>query len=163
MFWATWTFCQGSRAEEAIPVEEYGIYLRALQEIGGASSIDKETFDGVKFEVEDLMIAPGVRPDGEVIQNFNAKNSKKYTLSESFIREAAQASGFGREGRKMVTFSRVGFDRQRQRALLLVGSTFYYRKDIMNEAAFLLLEKKDGRWTVQNTITAWRMRLGKIR
>jgi hypothetical protein len=163
MFWATWAFCQSSRAEDAITEEEYGIYLRALQKIGRASSIDIETLDGVKFDIEDLMMDPGVRPDGELVQDFNAKNINKYQLSESFVREAGRSPGFGREGSKMVTFSRIGFDRQKQRALLLAGSTFYQVKDIMNEAEFLLLEKKDGRWKVQNTITAWRMRLGKIR
>jgi len=163
LFSATSAPCQSSFDEETVADEEYGIYRQVLQRVGGASSVDNETLGGVRADAATLMVASGVRLESDIVQSFNTKNFKKHLLSESFLKEMSQASGPSWDGRKKVTFSRVGFDGLKRRALLLVGSTFYCPEDIMNEGKYLLLEKKDNKWTVVKTITAWNMQLGKIR
>ena len=163
LFSASFSLCQSSFAEEMITGEEYAIFRLALEKVGGTSSIDEETLGGVEVEDDTLRILTGIRPDAGMVHNFKAQNLKKHTISKSFLQEGTQVAVFGREERKQVTLSRVGFDQSKRHAMLLVGITFYYPEDIMNEGMYLFLEKKDGKWAVEKTATAWSMRLGKIR
>lgn len=163
LFSASPYLCQSCFADEVITGEEYAIFRLALEKVGGASSIDEETLDDVQFEDDTLRILTGIRPDADMVHSFKAQNLKKHTIAKAFFQERTQVAGFGREERKMVTFSRVGFDKPKHHAMLLVGVTFYYPEDIMNEGIYLFLEKKDGKWAVEKTATAWSMRLGKIR
>ena len=156
-------FCQSGPAENAITEEEYGIYRLALGEPGGRSSVDNETLAGIRADADWLIRPPRIQPAPDMVKDFNEKNFKAYNLSEAFVREMAQDSGGGREGRKKTTFSRIGFDREKRHALLLMGITLYYPEDVMNEGQYVFLEKKDGKWTIVNTAEAWRMRLGPIR
>ena len=163
LFSAASSLCQSSFAEEMITGEEYAIFRLALEKVGGASSIDEETLDDVQVEEDILRISTGIRLDADIVHNFKAQNLKKHTISKSFLQERMQVAGFGLKERKKVAFSRVGFDKSMRHAMLLVGITFYYPEDIMNEGLYLFLEKKDGKWTVGKKATAWSMRLGKIR
>ena len=163
LFTASSALSQSCFAEEMITNEEYTIYRLALEEEGGAFSIDKETLDDVLVEDDALRLSTGIRPDADIVHNFKAQNLKKHPISTSFLQELTPVAGFGREERKTVSFSRVGFDKPRRHAMLLVGITFYYPEDIMNEGIYLFLEKKAGNWTVGKKATAWSMRLGKIR
>jgi hypothetical protein len=163
LFSVSSSLSQSKFAEELITDEEYAIFRLALEEVGGTASIDKETLDDVLVEDDALRLSTGIRPDADMVHNFKAQNLKKHPISTSFLQEMTQVAGFGREERKKVSFSRVGFDKPKRHAMLLVGSTFYYPEDIMNEGMYLFLEKKAGKWTVGKKATAWSMRLGKIR
>lgn len=156
-------FCQGGPVESAITEEEYGIYRLVLGEPGARSSVDSRTLAGIRADADWLIPPAGMQPAPDTVKDFNEKNFKVYRLSEAFVREMAQDSETGLEGRKKTTFSRVGFDRERRHALLLMGIVLYYPEDIMNEGQYVFLEKKDGAWTIVKTARAWGMRLGPIR
>ena len=156
-------FCQSGPPEGAITGEEYAIYRLALERLWGSYSVDKETLDGVRADRDPMTPAGRIHLDADIINDFNEKNLKKYTLSEAFILEMAHGSGDRSEGRKKATFSRIGFDRERRHALLLIGTTLYYPEDVMNEGKYVFLEKQKDKWMIRNTTAAWNMRLGLIR
>jgi hypothetical protein len=158
---ATSVFCQNVD-EEKISDEEYGIYTLVMGKIGGASSVNSQTLQGLwaGYQLNDLMRP--INPDPELVRNFDEKNRKKYQLSESFVQEPKKEPVDLMDGKRQISFSRVGFDLKKNQGLLVVGLTYAYPEDVMNEGKFVFLNKKDGQWVVDKTTEAWDMRLGTL-
>lgn len=160
---ATSAFCQTGPAEDRITQEEYGIYRLVLERQGLRSSVDRETLAGVRADFNALIPPARMTPPPDLVKDFNEKNLKSHKLSDSFLQETAQCTGGNLEGRKKITFSRVGFDGERRHALIVIGIAWYYPEDVMNEGEYIFLEKRDGKWTVVDTTSAWPMHLGPVR
>ena len=156
-------FCQTGPTEDRITQEEYEIYRLLLETQREWSSVDGETLSGVRADFDALIPPARMTPPSDLVKDFNEKNLETHKLSDSFVQETIQGSGGNRQGRKKITFSRVGFDGERRRALLVIGIAWYYPEDVMNEGKYILLEKNDGKWAVVDTTTAWPMRLGPVR
>ena len=161
LFSAATALCQGGPAEGTITDEEYGIYRLVVAKLEGRCSVDQETLAGVGID-PGAMSAAGIQIDADIIKDYNEKNIKKRTLAAAFVHAMTPGSGDGLEGRKKATFSRIGFDRQKRRALLIMGITLYYPEDVMNEGKYVLLEKKTEKWTIIHWTSAWKMQLGLI-
>lgn len=156
-------FCQSGSADDEITQEEYGIYRLVLKKQREWSSVDRETLAGVRADFDDPIRPAGMKPPPDLRKDFNEKNIKVHRLSDAFLQETAQGSGGNREGRKKITFSRVGFDGEKRRALIIIGIAWYYPEDVMNEGEYVFLEKRGGEWTVVDTTRAWAVRLGPVR
>jgi hypothetical protein len=153
----------GQNAEKGeIPDEEYGIYTLAMEAMGGASSVNGETLQGVWKNYLLNFFEDPVKPAPDLVQDFDEKNKTPYNLSESFVRASKKESVGPLDGKKKATFSRVGFDLKKGQALLIVGLTYVVPHDVMNEGKFVLLHKMEGKWVVEKTLQAWDMRLGEI-
>lgn len=163
LFSAAGALCQSGPDADAIDAEEYGIYQLVVEKLEGRCPVEKETLDGVRADAEPLMLSVKFQLDADIIQDFNRRNLKRYTLSEAFVDGMARGYEAGTKGRKKATLSRVGFNGERRRALLLVGITLYYPEDIMNEGTYVFLEKQNDRWAVVKTAGAWNMRMGPLR
>lgn len=162
-FPAAMAFCQSQPVEGAISDEEYGIYRLVAEKLEGRCPVDTETLDGLRVDAQTMTSAGEQQPDGAIIEDFNRKNVEKHTLSESFVREMATGAGNGFEGRKKAAFSRIAFDRQRRRALLVMGMTFYHPEDLTNAGTYVFLEKENQAWAIRRTAEAWPTTLGPIR
>jgi len=156
-------FCQSDPGGSAIPDEEYDIYKVILANLLEWCEVDSQTLSGAWPEADIMTSGGRGRLDRDLLKDLNAKNLKRYQLSNAFLAKMARGSENNRSSRQQVTFSRVGFDREQRHALIVVGRTFYYPEDVMNEGNYVCLEEKNGKWTVVNTYRAWSMRLGKIR
>ena len=102
----------------------------------------------------------GIHLTADMANAFNAKNLITYKLSDDFLTEASQNFGNGLTGKKKITLSRPGFDRQMRRAVLIIAVAFYHPEDVMNEGMYVFLEKQENQWKVERTAKAWDMRLG---
>jgi hypothetical protein len=145
-----------------IPDEEYGIYTLAMEAVGGASSVNGETLNG---EWKDYLLnffEDPVKPGPDLVKDFNQKNKAPYPLSAAFIQASKKEPVRPLGDKRQARFSRPGLDLKKGQALLVVGLTYVYPEDVMNEGKFVLLGKKDGKWVVEKTIQAWDMRLGDI-
>lgn len=162
LFPAASVLCQSETGESTIADEEYGIYRLVADNLAGRFSVNKETMGGVRVDADVMISANGIQPDADTIKDFNEKNDKKHRLSEAFVRVMTKNSGISGEGRQVVTFSRIGFDREKRHAMLVMGITLYYPEDVMNEGKYVFLEKQKDGWTIRNTTVAWNMRLGLI-
>lgn len=159
---AATAFCQNKSGQATITEEEYEIYRLVIAKLAGRCAVDSETLAGVRID-PGKMSARGIQADKDIMEDFNVKNIKAYKLAAAFVSAMASGSEDSLEGRKKVTFTRIGFNREKQRALLIMGMTLYYAEDIMNEGTYVILEKENGRWTIGSTVSAWEMRLGLIR
>lgn len=155
-------FCQTGPAEGEITEEEYGIYRLVLQDQKGWSTVGRETLSGVRADFDALIPPAEIKPSPDIRKDFNEKNLKTHRLSDSFVQAMAEGSGGSREGRTKITFSRVGFDQEKRRALIVIGIAWYYPEDVMNEGKYVFLEKRDGKWRVVDTTRAWPVRLGPV-
>jgi hypothetical protein len=145
-----------------IPDEEYGIYTLAMEAVGGATSVNGETLNGEWKNYLLNFFEDPVKPGPDLVQDFNQKNKIPYPLSASFIQDSKKESVSPLGDKRQARFSRPGLDHQKGQALLVVGLTYVYPEDIMNEGKFVLLVKKNGKWVVEKTLQAWPMRLGEL-
>ena len=160
-FMATSAFCQNA-GENKITEEEYGIYTLVMGEIGGASSVSSQTLNGLWANYLLNFFEDPIKPGPELIRNFDDKNRDTHDLLEFFVQKSKREP-MGRLGEiRQITFSRVGIDPIKAQGLLVVGLTYVQPEDVMNEGKFVLLQKKDGQWTVDKIIRAWDMRLGPL-
>ena len=162
LFLAATAPCQKESAADTITGEEYEIYRLVIAKLEGRCDVDGETLAGIQIDPGELS-ARGIQVDRGMTEDFNSKNAKTYQLSAAFIYEMETGSKSGLEGRQKATFSRIGFEREKRRAVLIVGRTFYYAEDIMNEGQYVFLEQKGGMWMVAETAGAWPVQMGRIR
>jgi hypothetical protein len=155
-------FCQSGPGEDTITDEEYGIYRLVIEKLEGRSPVDKETLVCSGPDPKRMLFEGKIPPAPDTLKDFNEKNLRRYTLSDAFVQEMTRKPDGLFEGRKMAALSRVGFDGEKRHAMLLMGITLFYPKDVMNGGTYVFLEKKNGMWTVVRTAVAWSMRLGKI-
>jgi hypothetical protein len=156
----TSAFCPNAGSEEAITAQEYEIFRQVLITQRPWSAVNPETMATVKAGADWLKPPAGIRLTADMANAFNAKNSITYKLSNDFLTEASQNYGHGLTGKKKITLTRPGFDKQMRRAMLIIAVVYYLPEDVMNEGMYVFLEKQANQWQVVHTAKAWDMRLG---
>jgi len=156
----TSAFCPSAGGEEAITAQEYEIFRQVLTTQRPLSAVNPETTATVKAGADWLIPPVGIDLPADMANAFNAKNSIVYKLSADFLTEASRNYGHGLTGKKKITLTRPGFDKQMRRAMLIIVAVYYYPEDVMNEGTYVFLEKPENQWKVVHTANAWDMRLG---
>ncbi len=156
----TSAFCPSAGGDEAITAQEYEIFRQVLITQRPLSAVNPETMATVKAGADWLKPPAGIHLTADMANAFNAKNLITYKLSADFLTEASQNYGQGLTGKKKITLTRPGFDKQMRRAMLIIAVTYYQLEDVMNEGLYVLLEKQANQWKVVHTAQAWDMRLG---
>lgn len=156
----TSAFCPRAGGEEAITAQEYEIFRQALATQRPWSAVNPETMATVQAGADWLKPPAGIHLTADMANAFNAKNLIAYKLSDDFLTEASQNFGDGLTGKKKITLSRPGFDKQMRRAMLIIAVAYYHPEDVMNEGMYVFLEKQESQWKVVRTAKAWDMRLG---
>ena len=156
----TSAFCPGAGGEEAITAQEYEIFRQALATQRPWSALNPATMATVQAGADWLKPPAGIHLTAEMADAFNAKNLIPYKLSDDFLTEGFQNYGPGLTGKKKITLSRPGFDKQMHRAMLIIAVAYYHPEDVMNEGMYVFLEKQANQWKVVRTAQAWDMRLG---
>jgi hypothetical protein len=156
----TSAFCPRAGGEEAITAQEYEIFRQALATQRPWSAVNPETMATVQAGADWLKPPAGIHLTADMANAFNAKNLIAYKLSDDFLMEASQNSGDDLTGKKKITLSRPGFDKQMRRAMLIIAVAYYHPEDVMNEGMYVFLEKQESQWKVVRTAKAWDMRLG---
>lgn len=160
VFTGTPAFCQDGLGEAVLSAQEYEIFRQALATQRAWSSVNPETMATVQADADWLKPPVGIHLAPDLVKAFNQQNAQTHQLSATFLGETSPGAGTALTGRKMITLSRPGFDQPMRHALVIMAITYYYPEDVMNEGVYVFLEKKEARWTVMHTATAWDMRLG---
>ena len=116
----TSAFCPSAGGEEAITAQEYEIFRQTLTTQRPWSAVNPETMAAVQAGADWLKPPAGIHLTADMANAFNAKNLITYKLSDDFLTEASQNFGNGLTGKKKITLSRPGFDRQMRRAVLII-------------------------------------------
>ena len=153
-------FCPSAGGEEAITAQEYEIFRQVLTTQRPLSAVNPETAATIKAGADWLKPPAGILLTPDMANAFNTKNIIAYKLSAGFLTEASQNYGHGLTGKKKITLTRPGFDKQMRRAMLIIAVAYYHPEDVMNEGMYVFLEKPENRWQVVHTANAWGMRLG---
>jgi len=156
----TSAFCPSAGDQEAITTQEYEIFRQVLTTQRPLSAVNPETMATVKAGADWLKPPAGIYLAADMANAFNAKNLIVHRLSADFLTEASQKYGQGLTGKKKITLSRPGFDKQMCRGMLIIAVAYYLPEDVMNEGRYVFLEKQANQWKVVHTAKAWDMRLG---
>jgi len=138
----TSAFCSSAGGEEAITAQEYEIFRQVLTMQRPFSAVNPETTATVKAGADWLKPSAGMHLTADMANAFNAKNSLVYRLSADFLTQASQNHGDGLTGKKKITLTRPGFDKQMRRAMLIIVAAYYLPEDVMNEGIYVFLEKQ---------------------
>jgi hypothetical protein len=147
-----------------------GDVLPVRRQTRSPEMLDKKQIETVESS---YLVGPDVKLDGELIDDFNAKNAKSHELSSRFtftglvvlLSQDEWTSMFNAGGweelyrrypgaRGILTLSRVGFNAKRDRAFLYAGSASGPRS---GAGYFVLLEKSkaSGTWYIVKHIPLW--------
>jgi len=147
------------KAAAVITGMEYEVFKTVLAEYP-SYSVDKATLSSTFFgELVKGKFFPPLDPD--IIGDLNEKNKVACELPAEFIVQVPADQGRLHAGNKYVQLSRVGFDKESGKALVVVKTTYVAPRDVMNEGEFILLSSKDGKWTVEKKAEAWGTMLGE--
>lgn len=163
-----------------IEVEEQRVYAAVLHEMYPAPVVVMEEQTSLGILEENLDESLGylkqsfpdqIEPD--LLENFKARNRTRYPLSPEmklgveFVllgKEQVEEIFLGRQdgwnefyrrypgAPGLITFSRVGFNKQFDRALVLVGCQSNWLAGI---GYYALLKKVDGKWQIEGTLMTW--------
>lgn len=175
----TWTLALLPMLAAAAPVseigdEEYAVYSAALGNLHGVFAVPawgdvvfSTTLSGRRLDAETVahLARSGLAPDLALIEDFNHKNAQghrilagrlppSFKLSDNWTPAFRDRDGEGSVER--LELSRVGFDSEGRRALVVVSHTFRGGgRAYHNSGGYLMLERQDGRWTVTGKTGGW--------
>lgn len=160
-----------SIAAPEIDDDEYAVYAAALGNLGGVFDIparSRVVFDVTlsrhRLDAESIahLARSGMSPDLVMIEDFNRKNARgsrlvpgrippPFILSDNWTPDFPSDGGVER-----LELSRVGFDGERRRALVVISYTFRGgQRAFHGNGGYMMLEKQGNRWRVMGTAAGW--------
>lgn len=158
-------------AAPEIDDDEYAVYGVALGHLDAvlvppvrARVVLDATLSERRLDAESIahLARGGMPPDPAMIEDFNRKNAGSHRIAPGRIPPPFTLSGnwtpdFPSDGSvERLELSRVGFDSERRRALVVVSHTFRGgQRAFHSSGGYMMLEKHDGRWRMMGTAAGW--------
>ncbi|MDI6727876.1 MAG: hypothetical protein QMD44_02980 [Thermodesulfovibrionales bacterium] len=146
---------------DTIEPEEYEIFNAVLDKYHALVSLEKTTMSEKKLDNADVthLKRLSVHVDAYLTGDFNKKNSRSYELEKRFFKKRyfmdESYQSFPGSGKESVGISRVGFNKEKDRALIFVRyKSITPPEAFYEEGNFVYLEKKEGKWVAIKTVMA---------
>lgn len=160
-----------SIAAPEIDDDEYAVYGAALGNLAGVFDIPARsrvvfdtTLSSHRLDAGSIahLARSGMAPDLVMIEDFNRKNASRsrlaagripppFTLSDNWTPDFPSDGGVER-----LELSRVGFDGERRRALVVISYTFRgSQRAFHGNGGYMMLQKQDNRWRVMGMAAGW--------
>ena len=146
---------------DMIESDEYEVFDAVLDKYDAFVSLEKTTISERRLDNAAVthLKQSRVQVDDYLIDDFNMKNSRAYELEKRFSKKRyftdESYQGFPGTGKESVKISRVGFNEEKDRALIFIRyRSIAPQKEFYEEDNFVFLEKKESRWIVIKTVMA---------
>ena len=155
-----------------IDLDEYAVYRVALANLKGVLDIPAAgnvildaTFSGRLLDAPTIahLARSDMVLDLVMIDDFNRKNAVAHRIAKGHLPPSFILSNNwtpllleSEESVERLEVSRVGFDKERTRAILLVTYTLRSRRDAYhNTGGYLMMERTGSQWTVSGRALGW--------
>ena len=159
-------------AVHEIDADEYAIYRVALQNLKGVIDVPNggdvvldATLSGRRLEADSIahLARNGMAPDLAMVQDFNRKNRQKYRIAKGHLPPPIVLADDwkpifpdGVQSVERLELSRVGFDKSREHALLIVTYTLRSKHDAYHHSGgYLMLRRSEDQWVVIGKVIGW--------
>jgi len=146
---------------DMIEPDEYEIFNAVLDEYDAFVSLEKTTISERRIDNAAVthLKQSYVQIDNYLADDFNKKNSRSYELEKRFFKKRyfmdESYQSFPGSGKESVGISRVGFNKEKDRALIFVRyKSITPPEAFYEEGNFVYLEKKEGKWVAIKTVMA---------